>query len=212
MEAARTRTAAVIGVQGHLVEVEADITEGLPATIPTGLPDTVLREARDRVRAAIVNSGESWPCSKITVGLYPAMLPKRGSAYDLAIAIAIMAANGGLPARPKAQCSSPSSGSTGDSALCPASSRRPGRRGRRDHHHRGRHRDVLDALRQPLESGKVVIFRASARAMFPARFTLVLAASPCPCAATAAAAQEGTGCRCSPARALLISGRGPQRR
>ena len=101
MEAARTRTAAVIGVQGHLVEVEADITRGLPATILTGLPDTVLREARDRVRAAIVNSGERWPSAKITVGLRPAMLPKRGSAYDLAIAIAIMAANGDLPAPPE---------------------------------------------------------------------------------------------------------------
>jgi magnesium chelatase family protein len=101
METARTRTAAVIGVEGHLVEVEADIAPGLPATILTGLPDTVLREARDRVRAAIVNSGERWPSAKITVGLYPAVLPKRGSAYDLAIAIAIMAANGDLPAPPE---------------------------------------------------------------------------------------------------------------
>ena len=101
MESARTRTAAVIGVQGHLVEVEAGIARGLPATILTGLPDTVLREARDRVRAAIVNTGERWPSAKITVGLRPAMLPKRGSAYDLAIAIAIMAANGDLPAPPE---------------------------------------------------------------------------------------------------------------
>ena len=101
METARTRTAAIIGVEGHLVEVEADIAPGLPATILTGLPDTVLREARDRVRAAIVNSGESWPSAKITVGLYPAVLPKRSSAYDLAIAIAIMAANGDLPTPPE---------------------------------------------------------------------------------------------------------------
>jgi magnesium chelatase family protein len=101
MDAARTRTAAVIGVEGHLIEVEADITRGLPTTILTGLPDTVLREARDRVRAAIINSGERWPSSKITISLYPAMLPKRGSAYDLAIAIAIMAANGDLPTLPE---------------------------------------------------------------------------------------------------------------
>jgi magnesium chelatase family protein len=100
METARTRTAAVIGVEGHLVEVEADIAPGLPSTVLVGLPETVLREARDRVRAAIVNSGERWPSTKITVGLYPAMLPKRGSAYDLAIAIAIMVANGDLPAPP----------------------------------------------------------------------------------------------------------------
>ena len=101
MATARTCTAAVIGVEGHLVEVEASIARGLPATILTGLPDTVLREARDRVRAAIINSDERWPATKITVGLYPAMLPKRGSAYDLAIAIAIMAANGDLPAPPE---------------------------------------------------------------------------------------------------------------
>jgi magnesium chelatase family protein len=66
-------------------------------TILIGLPDTALREARDRIRAAIINSGESWPQQKITVGLSPASLPKRGSGFDLAIAIAIMAANDALP-------------------------------------------------------------------------------------------------------------------
>jgi len=83
METARTRTATLIGAEGHLVEVEADIALGLPATILTGLPDTVLREARDRMRAAIINSGERWPRTKINVALHPARLPKRGSAYDL---------------------------------------------------------------------------------------------------------------------------------
>ena len=101
METARTRTATLIGTEGHLVEVEAGIAPGLPATIVTGLPDTALREARDRVRAAIINSGERWPASKITVCVRPATLPKRGSAYDLAIAIAIIAANGDLPAPPE---------------------------------------------------------------------------------------------------------------
>ena len=76
---ARTFSVALVGVSGHLIEVEADIASGLPATILVGLPDTALREARDRIRAAIVNSGESWPNSKITVGLSPAALPKRGS-------------------------------------------------------------------------------------------------------------------------------------
>ena len=66
-------------------------------TILIGLPDTALREARDRIRAAIVNSGESWPQQKITVGLSPASLPKRGSGFDLAIAVAIMTANNALP-------------------------------------------------------------------------------------------------------------------
>ena len=327
------------------------------------------------MRAAIINSGEHWPSAKITVGLRPAVLPKRGSAYDLAIAIAIMAANGDLPAPPEgimflaelgldgrlrpvtgylpaalaaanaeittivvATANQAEAGlvpgltviaagslaeiatwlrggpppphrepphpGSGDGPVPPrpqpdladvlgqAEARRaleicavgghhlsllgpPGsgttmlaerlpsllpplemiawlevasirsvagmvtsgtglvttppfvaphhtaskaaiigsgsgliRPGAASLAHRGVlfldqapefHRDVLDALRQPLESGKVVIARASAQAMFPARFTLVIAASPCPCMATAAAAQGGTGCRCSPA-------------
>jgi magnesium chelatase family protein len=100
MPAARTQAVALTGTEGHLVTIEADIAAGLPATILAGLPDTALREARDRIRAAIINSGEPWPESKITVSLYPVSLPKRGSAFDLAIAIAVMAANGGLPELP----------------------------------------------------------------------------------------------------------------
>ena len=97
MALARTHSVAIVGVEGHLIEVEADIAQGLPMTILIGLPDTALREARDRIRAAITNSGESWPQQKITVGLSPASLPKRGSGFDLAIAVAIMAANNALP-------------------------------------------------------------------------------------------------------------------
>jgi magnesium chelatase family protein len=97
MALARTYSVALVGVKGHLVEVEADIANGLPATILVGLPDTALREARDRIRAAIVNSGEKWPQAKITVGLSPAALPKRGSGFDLAIAIAILAADDAVP-------------------------------------------------------------------------------------------------------------------
>src|SRR5882724_109476 len=62
-----------------------------------GLPDTAQREARDRIRAAIANSGEEWPYRKITVGLSPASLPKRGSWFDLAIACGILTANGEVP-------------------------------------------------------------------------------------------------------------------
>lgn len=98
MTLARTYSVALVGVRGHLIEVEADIASGLPATILVGLPDTALREARDRIRAAIVNSGETWPNSKITVGLSPAALPKRGSGFDLAIAVAILAAAEAVPA------------------------------------------------------------------------------------------------------------------
>ena len=97
MALARTYSVALVGVHGHLIEVEADIASGLPATILVGLPDTALREARDRIRAAIVNSGETWPNSKITVGLSPATLPKRGSGFDVAIAVAVLAAAEAVP-------------------------------------------------------------------------------------------------------------------
>jgi magnesium chelatase family protein len=374
MALARTYSVALVGVRGHLIEVEADIANGLPATILVGLPDTALREARDRIRAAIVNSGESWPNSKITVGLSPATLPKRGSGFDLAIAIAILAAaeavpvaalpgmmflaelgldgrlrpvpgvlpavvaaepgvdtvvvaaqnvaeatlvpgvqvigasslieviiwlRGGPPpslpvvpqpppgpvpafamakkldlaevlgqaeARLAAEiCAAgghnlsllgpPGAGKTMLAERLPtilppldtaaaievtsihsvAGHLNPGsglmtippfcaphhtasmasivgggsgviRPGAASLAHLGIlfldeapefHRDVLDALRQPLESGEVVIARSSGQAVFPARFTLVLAANPCPCAKTAGPA--GGGCSCSPA-------------
>jgi magnesium chelatase family protein len=94
---ARTYSMALIGVTGHVVEIEADIANGLVGMILVGLPDTALREARDRIRAAISNSGEEWPQRKITVGLSPASLPKRGSWFDLAIALGILAAAGKVP-------------------------------------------------------------------------------------------------------------------
>ena len=97
MALARTYSVALIGVTGHVVEVEADIANGLVGMILVGLPDTALREARDRIRAAIVNSGEEWPQRKITVGLSPASLPKRGSWFDLAIAIGLLTAAGTVP-------------------------------------------------------------------------------------------------------------------
>jgi magnesium chelatase family protein len=94
---ARTYSMALVGVTGHVVEVEADIANGLVGMILIGLPDTALREARDRIRAAIVNSGEEWPQRRITVGLSPASLPKRGSWFDLAIAVGVLAAAGKVP-------------------------------------------------------------------------------------------------------------------
>lgn len=98
MALARTYSIALVGVEGHTVEVEADIANGLVGLLLVGLPDTALREARDRIRSAIVNSDQQWPQRKITVGLSPASLPKRGSAFDLAIAAAILAAAGAVPA------------------------------------------------------------------------------------------------------------------
>src|SRR6202048_467394 len=88
---------SLVGVHGHPVEVEADIENGLVALLLVGLPDTALREARDRIRAAITNSGESWPQRRITVGLSPASLPKKGSWFDLAIAVGVLAAAGKVP-------------------------------------------------------------------------------------------------------------------
>ena len=98
MPVARTHSIALVGVEGHPVEIEADIQNGLPGLLLVGLPDTALREARDRIRAAIVNSREQWPQRRITVGLSPASLPKRGSGFDLGIAVAILSAAGSVPA------------------------------------------------------------------------------------------------------------------
>src|ERR1700681_4948965 len=98
MALARAFSVALVGVRGHLIEVEADIASGLPATILVGLPDTALREARDRIRAAIANRGQTWPDWKITVACSPAALPKRGSGFDLAIAVPILAAAEAVPA------------------------------------------------------------------------------------------------------------------
>jgi magnesium chelatase family protein len=97
MALARTHSVALVGVEGHPVAIEADIANGLVGLLLVGLPDTALREARDRIRAAITNSREHWPQRRITVGLSPASLPKRGSSFDLGIAVAIVAAAGAAP-------------------------------------------------------------------------------------------------------------------
>jgi magnesium chelatase family protein len=99
MALGRTTSAALVGVEGALVGVEADIGPGLPGYTLVGLPDTALHESRDRVRAAIVNSGCSWPDRRITVGLSPADLPKSGSHFDLAVAVAILGAAGAVDLR-----------------------------------------------------------------------------------------------------------------
>ena len=101
MTSALVHSAALTGVTGHVVTVGAGISNGLPGIILAGLPDTALREARDRVRAAVINSGQTWPHRRITVSLSPATLPKRGSGTDLAIAIAVLAADGSVPTRPR---------------------------------------------------------------------------------------------------------------
>ncbi|WP_042430496.1 YifB family Mg chelatase-like AAA ATPase [Streptacidiphilus anmyonensis] len=92
MAFARTGSVALLGVDGVVVEVQADIEPGLAAFTIVGLPDKAISESRDRVRAAVVNSGEKWPLRKLTVGLSPASVPKSGSGFDLAIACAVLAA------------------------------------------------------------------------------------------------------------------------
>jgi len=97
---ARILCVGLVGMAGHLVEVEADLSPGLPAVVLTGLPDAALHEARDRVRAAVLNSGQPWPNRRSTVNLLPAALPKHGSGFDVAIAAALLAGAGELPAGP----------------------------------------------------------------------------------------------------------------
>ncbi|MBM3132345.1 MAG: YifB family Mg chelatase-like AAA ATPase [Chloroflexi bacterium] len=87
---AKVISAAVIGLEGQLVEVEVDISGGLPSTTIVGLPDTAVQESRERVRSAIRNAGCAFPMRRITVNLAPADLKKAGPAYDLPIAISVL--------------------------------------------------------------------------------------------------------------------------
>ncbi|WP_426404330.1 YifB family Mg chelatase-like AAA ATPase [Streptomyces sp. R-07] len=89
---ARTCSVALVGVEGVVVEVQADLEPGVAAFTLVGLPDKSLSESRDRVRAAVVNSGAEWPQKKLTVGLSPASVPKGGSGFDLAVAAAVLGA------------------------------------------------------------------------------------------------------------------------
>lgn len=91
MALGRTLGVALVGLTGHLVEVEAHLAASIPAFALVGLPDAALAESRDRVRAAVSSSGLSWPQRRITVNLSPASLPKSGSGFDLAIAVATLA-------------------------------------------------------------------------------------------------------------------------
>jgi len=87
---AKVMSCAVVGLEGAIVEVEVDISPGLPSFTIVGLPDTAVQEAKERVRAAIRNSGCVFPTKRITVNLAPADLKKAGPAYDLPIAVGIL--------------------------------------------------------------------------------------------------------------------------
>ncbi len=97
MALAKVRTVALLGLIGHQVDVEVDISDGLPGYTLLGLPDAALTESRERVRSALLNSGLPWPNKKVTISLSPAWLPKSGSHYDLPIAIGLLVAQGLIP-------------------------------------------------------------------------------------------------------------------
>lgn len=94
----RLKSVGLFGIDSYMIEVEADISTGLPAFDIVGLPDTAVKESRDRVRAAIKNCGYKFPVSRITINLAPADLKKEGSIYDLPVLIAILKASGQLKA------------------------------------------------------------------------------------------------------------------
>ncbi len=98
MKLGRTRSVALVGLDGALVDVEADLVQGLPQFMISGLPDAACKQSPDRIKAAAANSGMSIPNRRLTVNLSPASMPKAGSGFDLPIAIAVLAAAGLVPA------------------------------------------------------------------------------------------------------------------
>jgi magnesium chelatase family protein len=98
MSLAVVHTRAKLGINAPLVSVEVHLSNGLPSMHMVGLPETAVKESKDRVRSAIINSHFDFPARRITVNLAPADLPKEGSRFDIAIVIAILAASGQVPA------------------------------------------------------------------------------------------------------------------
>jgi len=94
---AKVMSSAVIGIDAYIVEVEVDISKGLPSFSTVGLPEGAVRESKERVKASIKNSGYQFPSDRITVNLAPADIKKEGSAFDLPMAIGILAATGLIP-------------------------------------------------------------------------------------------------------------------
>src|SRR5437868_7805321 len=101
---ARVTACALWGLETALVTVEVDVANGLPAFVVVGLPDAAVQEARERVRAAIRNSGYEFPLRRVTVNLAPAERRKEGTGFELAIALGILRATGQLTADTDALC------------------------------------------------------------------------------------------------------------
>ena len=87
-------TGATRGIEGLLIRVEVYLADGVPGFHTVGLPDASVREARERVRAALTTSGFEFPQSRITINLAPADVPKQGAGFDLAVAVGLLAAKG----------------------------------------------------------------------------------------------------------------------
>lgn len=94
---ARVYSCAVIGLEGVIIEVEVDYSNGLPAIIIVGLPDAAVQESRERVQTAVKNAGLHFPRHRIVVNLSPAAIRKEGPAYDLPIALGVIILSGRLP-------------------------------------------------------------------------------------------------------------------
>src|ERR1700736_4538180 len=93
---ATVRSATLLGVDGRSITVEVHVSNGLPGFTVVGLPDASCREARDRVRAAILSSGLLWPLKRVTVNLAPSSIRKGGAGLDLPIAVALLVSSGQL--------------------------------------------------------------------------------------------------------------------
>ena len=93
----KVNSVGLMGIDGFAVSVEADVTGGLPGFEIVGLGDAAVKEARERVRSGIKNSGYIFPSKKIIVNMAPASMRKEGAGYDLPIAVSIMAATGQIP-------------------------------------------------------------------------------------------------------------------
>ncbi len=87
---------SLMSIEAHPVEIEVDVSRGLPAVTVVGLADTAIKESKERVKSALKNSGFTWPGERITISLTPSDMPKEGSAFDLAIALGILSATGQL--------------------------------------------------------------------------------------------------------------------
>ena len=96
---AKVFSAGLMGIDAYPIEIEVDVSRGLPKEVVVGLPDAAVKESKDRVNSAISNSGFEYPDDKITINLAPADVKKEGPSFDLPIALGVLAASGQMPSR-----------------------------------------------------------------------------------------------------------------